>query len=194
MVVAFVCVWVFFCVAGWRQDFDIASWGWNWLEFTDASVGLPSQQPRGGSRPSLHPPFGPSGGVRTDIIQLRKQNTNRCIYFIWNIIWLWDNTAKRNIKRHRAHWAVLALGCIRLFVLHTTKFYRAFRSVFRFVSDDISDIFCSFCTQTAFFYRKAEGSWWFSDNFSDNLRVVCTGTNNAKKIWVLSQTKNEQQN
>ena len=28
----------------------------------------------GGSGPSLHPPFVPSGGVRTNVIQLRKQN------------------------------------------------------------------------------------------------------------------------
>ena len=27
-------------VAGWRREFDIASWGWSRLEFTDASVGL----------------------------------------------------------------------------------------------------------------------------------------------------------
>ena len=33
----------------------------------------------GGSRPSLHPPFVPSGGVRTNIIQLRKQNAKRSI-------------------------------------------------------------------------------------------------------------------
>ena len=43
------------------------------LEFTDASVGLPSQQPRGVS-PLSPPPFVPSGGVRTNIVQLRKQN------------------------------------------------------------------------------------------------------------------------
>ena len=30
----------------------------------------------GGSRLSLHTPFVPSGGVRTNIIQLRKQNAN----------------------------------------------------------------------------------------------------------------------
>ena len=33
----------------------------------------------GGSRPSLHPPFVPSGGVHTNIIQLRKQNAKRSI-------------------------------------------------------------------------------------------------------------------
>ena len=35
----------------------------------------------GGSRPSLHPPFVPSGGVRTNIIQLRKQNAKWNIYY-----------------------------------------------------------------------------------------------------------------
>ena len=34
------------------------------------------------------------------------------------------------------------------------RFNRAFRSVFRFVSDDISDNFCIVCTQTAFFIEK----------------------------------------
>ena len=33
----------------------------------------------GGSRPSLHPTFVRSGGVRTSIIQLRKQNAKRSI-------------------------------------------------------------------------------------------------------------------
>ena len=70
--------------AGWRQGFDIASWGWSWLEFTDASVGLPSQKPRGGLAPlSL---LFRAGGVRTNIIQLRKQNAKwsfSCIYGTW---------------------------------------------------------------------------------------------------------------
>ena len=35
-----------------------------------------------------------------------------------------------------------------------TRFNRAFRSVFRFVSDNISDNFCIVCTQTAFFIEK----------------------------------------
>ena len=59
----------------------------------------------------------------------------------------------RNIKRHLVHLAVLVLGCIWLFVLHTSL-NRAFRSVFRFVSDNISDNFCIVCTQTAFFIKK----------------------------------------
>ena len=67
------------------------------------------------------------------------------------MIWLRDNAAKRNIRRHRAHWAVV-LGCIGLFVLHTVL-NRAFRSVFRFVSDYISDKFCIVCTHTALFYQ-----------------------------------------
>ena len=65
---------------------------------------------------------------------------------------LWDNTAKRNI-RHQAHRAVLVLGCIWLFVLHK-RLTRFFRSVFRFVSDNISGNFCIVCTQTAFFIKK----------------------------------------
>ena len=38
-------------------------------------------------------------------------------------------------------------------MLHT-RLNRAFRSVFRFVSDNNSDIFCIVCTQTAFFIEK----------------------------------------
>ena len=38
-------------------------------------------------------------------------------------------------------------------MLHT-RFNRAFRSVFRFVSDNFSDNFCILCAQTAFFIRK----------------------------------------
>ena len=72
-------------------------------------------------------------------------------YFIWNVIWLRDNASRRNIRRHRAHWAVV-LGCIGLFVLHTVL-NRAFRSVFRSVSDYISDKFCIVCTHTALFYQ-----------------------------------------
>ena len=67
------------------------------------------------------------------------------------MIWLRDNAAKRNIRRHRAHWAVV-LGCIGLFVLHTVL-NRDFRSVFRSVSDYISDKFCIVCTHTALFYQ-----------------------------------------
>ena len=33
----------------------------------------------GGSRPSLHPPFVPSGGVHANMTQLRKQNAKRSI-------------------------------------------------------------------------------------------------------------------
>ena len=52
------------------------------------------------------------------------------------------------------------MGCIWLFVLHT-RFDRAFRSVFRFVSDNISDNFCIVRTQTAFLMekRKALGAF-----------------------------------
>ena len=35
-----------------------------------------------------------------------------------------------------------------------TKFNRAFRSVFRFVSDNISEKKCIVCTQSAFFIEK----------------------------------------
>ena len=38
-------------------------------------------------------------------------------------------------------------------MLHT-RVNRAFRSVFRFVSDTFSDNFCIVCTQTAFFIKK----------------------------------------
>ena len=38
-------------------------------------------------------------------------------------------------------------------MLHT-RLNRAFRSVFRFVSYNISDVFCIVCTQTAFFIEK----------------------------------------
>ena len=74
-------------------------------------------------------------------------------FFYLKIIRLWDNTAKRSIQRHRAHWDVLLLGCSWLFVLHT-RLNRAFRSAFRFVSDNIPDNFCIVCTQTAFFIKK----------------------------------------
>ena len=47
----------------------------------------------------------------------------------------------------QAHWA--------LFVLAVCDAYRAFRSVFRFVSDSIiSDICCVVCTHTALFIKK----------------------------------------
>ena len=72
------------------------------------------------------------------------------------------------------------MGCIWLFVLHT-RFNRAFRSVFRFVSDNFSDIFCIVCTQTAFFIEKHEALGDFHTpeyNFSGNLFVVCTGPKN----------------
>ena len=70
---------------------------------------------------------------------------------------------------------------------------RAFCSVFRFVSDNISDHFCIVCTQTAFFIkkRKALGD---SDDFSDNCSVVYTGSNNnnfnndAKDRFTSSET------
>ena len=70
-------------------------------------------------------------------------------FCIWNVIWWWDNTAKTNIawarlseRTHRAHWALVVLGCIGLFVLRT-RLNRAFRSLFRFVSDNISEFFCT---------------------------------------------------
>ena len=96
------------------------------------------------------------------------------IYFVWKFIWSWDNTAKTNIKRHRVHWAVLGLGCIRLFVLHT-RLNSAFRSVFRFVSGKIyvrKKLHRLY--PNCIFYRKAKGSWIFPDTFSDNSCVVCT--------------------
>ena len=42
-------------------------------------------------------------------------------------------------------------------MLHTT-FNRAFRTVFQFVSNNISDIFCIVCSQTAFFIKKQKAS------------------------------------
>ena len=56
-------------------------------------------------------------------------------------------------KRHRAHWAVVLLSCIGLSVLHT-RLHRAVRTVFRSVSDIISDNFCVVCTHIAFFIKK----------------------------------------
>ena len=50
------------------------------------------------------------------------------------------------------YWAVFGCSCC---ILRTsTRFNRAFRSVFRFVSDNISDNICIVCTQTAFFIEK----------------------------------------
>ena len=50
------------------------------------------------------------------------------------------------------------LGCSRIGLYLAVRaaygIKRAFRSVFRFVSDNISDHFCIFCTQTAFFIEK----------------------------------------
>ena len=48
-------------------------------------------------------------------------------------------------------WVVL--GCIGLFVLRT-RLNRAFRSVFRFVSDDVSHHFRVVCTRTAFLSKS----------------------------------------
>ena len=53
----------------------------------DASVGLPSQQARG-VLPLSPPLFVPSRGVRTNIIQLRKQNakhrgTRKCVFCMY---------------------------------------------------------------------------------------------------------------
>ena len=61
-------------------------------------------------------------------------------------------------KRHRARWAVVVLGwigcpcCIR-----SMRLNRACHSVFRFVSDNISENICLVCTQNAFFDQKAKG-------------------------------------
>ena len=51
--------------------------------------------------------------------------------------------------------------------LHTYEIYRAFRSVFRFVSDNILDIFCSVCTctQTAFLIEKQKALGDFQITF-----------------------------
>ena len=75
--------------------------------------------------------------------------------------------------RHRARWALVKLGCIGLFVLRT-RLNRAFRSVFRFISDDISDNFCVVCTHTAFFIKKQRAYRDFQVNSPDNFCVVCT--------------------
>ena len=85
---------------------------------------------------------------------------------MWKVIWLWDNTAKRNIKRHRAHWAALVLGCIWLFVLHT-RFNRAFRSVFGLFLIIFQKFFASFVPKLHFLSKNERQNWWFSDNFSD---------------------------
>ena len=74
------------------------------------------------------------------------------------------------LKRRRAHWAVLVLGCIWLFVLHT-RFHRAFRSVFRCVSDNMSDNVCIVCTQTAFFVKKQKALGDFQIIFQINFAL-----------------------
>ena len=67
-----------------------------------------------------------------------------------------------------AHWAVVVLVvCVA---------YSAFRSVFRFVSDNISDIVCVACTHTTFLIKKVEGSLSFSDYVSVLFCVVYTET------------------
>ena len=80
------------------------------------------------------------------------------------------------MKRHQANWAVLVLGCIWLCVQHT-RFNRVFRSVFRCFSDNISDNFCTVCTQTAFLIKKQKALGDFQLFFSDDFCVVCTGPN-----------------
>ena len=49
-------------------------------------------------------------------------------------------------KRRLANWPVAVLAVLAA--------YRAFRSVFRFVSDNISGNVCVVCTHTAFFLAK----------------------------------------
>ena len=94
------------------------------------------------------------------------------MYFISKIIWLGDNKAKRNIDtRHTGLF--LVLGCIWLFVLHT-RFNRACRSVFRFVSDNVSDKLCIVCTQTALLIKKQKALGDFQI-ISHNFCVLCTG-------------------
>ena len=74
--------------------------------------------------------------------------STQSIYFIWKFIWLWDITAKRNIDTGHTglflYWAVF--GCVPA----AYEIERRFRSVFRFVSDNIWDnfpyIFCVVCT------------------------------------------------
>ena len=84
------------------------------------------------------------------------------------------------MKRHRAHWAVLVLGCIWLFVLYT-RLNRAFRSVFRFASDNISDNFCIVCTQTAFFIEKQKAFGDFQIIFKIILASFVPGLSPRKK-------------
>ena len=91
------------------------------------------------------------------------------------------------LEEHKETPGKLGCFCIGLYlavravyeIIHT-RLNHAFRSVFRFVSDNISDSICIVCTQTAFFiqrvfYQKAKGSWWFSDNSWYFFCVVCTG-------------------
>ena len=87
--------------------------------------------------------------------------------------------AKRNIawarpfeKRRRA---VVALA--------VRAAYRAFHSVFRFVLDNISDIFCVVCTHTAFSIKKLKAPRDFQKIFQMLFAsFVPPGTNDAKFI------------
>ena len=81
----------------------------------------------------------------------------------------WDSTGKRKITRHQAHWAVLVLGFIWLFALHT-RFNRALRFVFGFVSENISEKISIDCTQTAFFIEKQKDLGDFQKFFQSFLR------------------------
>ena len=65
-------------------------------------------------------------------------------------------------EEHKETPGTLGCCCIGLYFAVRAAYERlnrAFRSVFRFVSDSISDIFCIVSTQTAFYNQKAKGSW-----------------------------------
>ena len=81
------------------------------------------------------------------------------------------------------------MGCIWLFVLHT-RFNRAFRSVFRFVSESFSYNFCIVYTQTAFFIKKQKALGDFQiifqtifASFLPDLRPMTMETRCSKVIF-----------
>ena len=92
--------------------------------------------------------------------------------------------------RHRAHWAVLVLGWIWLFVLHT-RLNRAFRSVFRFFSDNISDRFCIVCTQPAFFIKKQKDLGDFQITFQTKFASSVPDLADSYAIPIIFAVENE---
>ena len=109
------------------------------------------------------------------------------------MIWLWDNTAKRNIKRHRAHWAVV-LGCIGLFVLRTrmNRAFVPFSVSFQIIIQIIVASFVPilhFLSKSkrhsvfAFIKNDANIIWKSPRAFSFLIKKCNLGTNDAKIIW-----------